>query len=186
MFNTNVLSAINAIELSFIKDVTLAEFKIENGLIRPYLSPSRAQNLLTFDVTPPLYEEYASSLLFLYFDSIQLSIVTSPDDIKKYRTSFYMDLKALIYSVLNNTFKTVDIFPTISSRNEFQTQCLSIASSDFHSTSFLYTYIPKSLLDFTVWLEHYFCTHASYGPYLLGKLTNRCSAVGISPQPVGN
>ena len=26
----------------------------------------------------------------------------------------------------------------------------------------------------------------SYGPYLLGKLTNRCSAVGISPQPVGN
>lgn len=25
-----------------------------------------------------------------------------------------------------------------------------------------------------------------YGPYLLGKLTNRCSAVGISPQPVGN
>lgn len=162
MFNTNVLSAINAIELSFIKDVTLAEFKIENGLIRPYLSPSRAQNLLTFDVTPPLYEEYASSLLSLYFDSIQLSIVTSQDDIKKYRTSFYMDLKALIYSVLNNTFKTVDIFPTISSRNEFQTQCLSIASSDFHSTSFLYTYIPKSLLDFTVWLEHYFCTHASY------------------------
>lgn len=29
-------------------------------------------------------------------------------------------------------------------------------------------------------------TFASYGPYLLGKLTNRCSAVGISPQPVGN
>lgn len=27
---------------------------------------------------------------------------------------------------------------------------------------------------------------ATYGPYLLGKLTNRCSAVGISPQPVGN
>lgn len=26
----------------------------------------------------------------------------------------------------------------------------------------------------------------TYGPYLLGKLTNRCSAVGISPQPVGN
>ena len=26
----------------------------------------------------------------------------------------------------------------------------------------------------------------AYGPYLLGKLTNRCSAVGISPQPVGN
>lgn len=26
----------------------------------------------------------------------------------------------------------------------------------------------------------------SCGPYLLGKLTNRCSAVGISPQPVGN
>ena len=25
-----------------------------------------------------------------------------------------------------------------------------------------------------------------YGPYLLGKLTNRCSAVGVSPQPVGN
>ena len=28
--------------------------------------------------------------------------------------------------------------------------------------------------------------NVSYGPYLLGKLTNRCSAVGISPQPVGN
>lgn len=26
----------------------------------------------------------------------------------------------------------------------------------------------------------------SYGPYLLGKLTNRCPAVGVSPQPVGN
>lgn len=25
-----------------------------------------------------------------------------------------------------------------------------------------------------------------YGPYLLGKLTNRCPAVGVSPQPVGN
>lgn len=28
--------------------------------------------------------------------------------------------------------------------------------------------------------------YGSYGPYLLGKLTNRCSAVGVSPQPVGN
>lgn len=28
--------------------------------------------------------------------------------------------------------------------------------------------------------------NGTYGPYLLGKLTNRCSAVGISPQPVGN
>ena len=28
--------------------------------------------------------------------------------------------------------------------------------------------------------------NTAYGPYLLGKLTNRCSAVGISPQPVGN
>ena len=28
--------------------------------------------------------------------------------------------------------------------------------------------------------------NGEYGPYLLGKLTNRCSAVGISPQPVGN
>lgn len=27
---------------------------------------------------------------------------------------------------------------------------------------------------------------SSYGPYLLGKLTNRCPAVGVSPQPVGN
>lgn len=27
---------------------------------------------------------------------------------------------------------------------------------------------------------------ASYGPYLLGKLTNRCPAVGVNPQPVGN
>lgn len=26
----------------------------------------------------------------------------------------------------------------------------------------------------------------TYGPYLLGKLTNRCPAVGVSPQPVGN
>ena len=26
----------------------------------------------------------------------------------------------------------------------------------------------------------------NYGPYLLGKLTNRCPAVGVSPQPVGN
>lgn len=26
----------------------------------------------------------------------------------------------------------------------------------------------------------------SYGPYLLGKLTNRCPAVGVNPQPVGN
>lgn len=25
-----------------------------------------------------------------------------------------------------------------------------------------------------------------YGPYLLGKLTNHCAAVGVSPQPVGN
>lgn len=36
-------------------------------------------------------------------------------------------------------------------------------------------------------LHSYFYTvTVSYGPYLLGKLTNRCSAVGISPQPVGN
>ena len=28
--------------------------------------------------------------------------------------------------------------------------------------------------------------NGTYGPYLLGKLTNRCSAVGVSPQPVGN
>ena len=26
----------------------------------------------------------------------------------------------------------------------------------------------------------------SYGPYLLGKLTNRCPVVGVNPQPVGN
>ena len=26
----------------------------------------------------------------------------------------------------------------------------------------------------------------AYGPYLLGKLTNRCAAVGVSPQQVGN
>ena len=26
----------------------------------------------------------------------------------------------------------------------------------------------------------------TYGPYLLGKLTNRCAAVGVSPQQVGN
>ena len=30
------------------------------------------------------------------------------------------------------------------------------------------------------WAEGY------YGPYLLGKLTNHCAAVGVSPQPVGN
>lgn len=28
--------------------------------------------------------------------------------------------------------------------------------------------------------------NGSYGPYLLGKLTNHCAAVGVSPQPVGN
>ena len=28
--------------------------------------------------------------------------------------------------------------------------------------------------------------YVTYGPYLLGKLTNRCAAVGVSPQPVGN
>ena len=33
--------------------------------------------------------------------------------------------------------------------------------------------------------RHFWC-RGYYGPYLLGKLTNRCSAVGISPQPVGN
>lgn len=35
-------------------------------------------------------------------------------------------------------------------------------------------------------LEKDECYGCTYGPYLLGKLTNRCSAVGISPQPVGN
>ena len=33
---------------------------------------------------------------------------------------------------------------------------------------------------------HFVTWDWAYGPYLLGKLTNRCSAVGISPQPVGN
>ena len=28
--------------------------------------------------------------------------------------------------------------------------------------------------------------YVTYGPYLLGKLTNHCAAVGVSPQPVGN
>lgn len=32
----------------------------------------------------------------------------------------------------------------------------------------------------------FYTSGVTYGPYLLGKLTNRCSAVGISPQPVGN
>ena len=32
----------------------------------------------------------------------------------------------------------------------------------------------------------YETAYGTYGPYLLGKLTNRCPAVGVSPQPVGN
>lgn len=28
--------------------------------------------------------------------------------------------------------------------------------------------------------------YGKYGPYLLGKLTNHCAAVRVSPQPVGN
>ena len=33
--------------------------------------------------------------------------------------------------------------------------------------------------------RHFWC-RGYYGPYLLGKLTNHCAAVGVSPQPVGN
>ena len=34
--------------------------------------------------------------------------------------------------------------------------------------------------------KHEVCVLDTYGPYLLGKLTNRCPAVGVNPQPVGN
>ena len=34
--------------------------------------------------------------------------------------------------------------------------------------------------------NRHFWARGYYGPYLLGKLTNRCPAVGVSPQPVGN
>lgn len=36
------------------------------------------------------------------------------------------------------------------------------------------------------WLRLSVMGNAAYGPYLLGKLTNRCPAVGVNPQPVGN
>ena len=34
--------------------------------------------------------------------------------------------------------------------------------------------------------NRHFWARGYYGPYLLGKLTNRCAAVGVSPQQVGN
>lgn len=35
-------------------------------------------------------------------------------------------------------------------------------------------------------LPYHIYINGDYGPYLLGKLTNHCAAVGVSPQPVGN
>lgn len=162
MINTTILSAINTIELSSAKGVTIAEFKVENGLIRPYLSPSRTKTLSNFGISTHMYEEYTLHVLSLYFDSLQLAQNSSLEETKRLQTAFYTDLKELICIILDDSFKTIDIFPSVSSRNEFKSQCISIVSSDSSNPSYLYSSVPKPLLDFAVWVEHYFCTHASY------------------------
>ena len=50
--------------------------------------------------------------------------------------------------------------------------------NDITVSEFLYEFIEK--YGEKKWVA------STYGPYLLGKLTNRCPAVGVSPQPVGN
>lgn len=54
------------------------------------------------------------------------------------------------------------------------------AAKEFLADNFIYDGRFVVLKDISFWDNRF------YGPYLLGKLTNRCSAVGISPQPVGN
>ena len=67
---------------------------------------------------------------------------------------------------------------TSISASKYKTPLLFQILVTFFFLLFLVT--AFSLITFRFWDAFY------YGPYLLGKLTNRCSAVGISPQPVGN
>ena len=109
MFAINILSAINALNISTMHPTTVAEFHIENGVIQPYLSSIREHNFSVFGITRSLYENYVSTILSLYFDSIQLSNNLSAEDFKTSRDLFYSDLKLLVHSILDETFKITEI-----------------------------------------------------------------------------
>lgn len=161
MFAINILSAINALNISTMHPTTVAEFHIENGVIQPYLSSIREHNFSVFGITRSLYENYVSTILSLYFDSIQLSNNLSAEDFKTSRDLFYSDLKLLVHSILDETFKITEIFPSVSTRDEFESQCLAIVSISVKKRPVMYSTVPKSLIDFTSWVEHYFFIHAS-------------------------
>ena len=86
-----------------------------------------------------------------------------------------------------STIRKFEFYETITD-NGIESGYVRLANTQFHSDAVMdlsaNSYRVFTYMKFRAKGNKVFTY--TYGPYLLGKLTNRCAAVGVSPQPVGN
>lgn len=144
----------------------IASFSSRDG-ITVSASKKKLEDLSKQGITEEAYRLYAGTIRALYFDTVHIVNAKALADKaqrlvteKKARDFFYIDLKALIASMMDSSFNVNDLFADGQAVRDFEEQAIAILRK-FTAGEDGYDVEAAKIAAFTKWLEPAIATMAS-------------------------
>lgn len=144
----------------------IASFSSRDG-ITVSASKKKLEELNKQGITEEAYRAYAGTIRALYFDTVHIVNAKALSDKaqrlvteKKARDFFYIDLKALIASMMDATYNVNDLFADGQAVRDFEEQAVAILRK-FTAGEDGYDVEAAKIAAFTKWLEPAIATMAS-------------------------